>query len=113
DDGDDKTAHPVEQGSGRRAEETDEETDKESGGQPSKGPARKQLVFGHGSHHGTTTWAFGRESSTISPYAGDMDAAGVVPDWVQIPSLRLLVALADSGSVGAAARRIGMAQPNA
>ena len=34
-------------------------------------------------------------------------------DWVQIPSLRLLVALADSGSVGAAARRIGVEQPNA
>lgn len=49
----------------------------------------------------------------MRPYAGDMDAAGAVPDWVQIPSLRLLVALADSGSVGAAARRIGMAQPNA
>ncbi|MBE3002091.1 LysR family transcriptional regulator [Nocardiopsis sp. HNM0947] len=42
-----------------------------------------------------------------------MDEAGMMADWVQIPSLRLLAALADSGSVGAAARRVGIAQPNA
>lgn len=34
-------------------------------------------------------------------------------DWVQIPALRLVAALSDAPSVGAAARRIGMAQPNA
>jgi len=46
-------------------------------------------------------------------YAGDMGEARAAVDWVQIPSLRLLVALADSGSVGTAARRVGIAQPNA
>lgn len=34
-------------------------------------------------------------------------------DWVQIPTLRLLAALAEAPSVGAAARRVSMAQPNA
>lgn len=34
-------------------------------------------------------------------------------DWVQIPALRLLVALTDAGSLGVAARRVDVAQPNA
>lgn len=46
-------------------------------------------------------------------YDGDMGEGGLTTDWVQIPSLRLLAALADSGSVGAAARRVGIEQPNA
>ncbi|WP_040704307.1 LysR family transcriptional regulator [Nocardiopsis salina] len=42
-----------------------------------------------------------------------MDEPSAAADWVQIPSLRVLAALAESGSVGAAARRVGVAQPNA
>ncbi|WP_087006914.1 LysR family transcriptional regulator [Gulosibacter sp. 10] len=34
-------------------------------------------------------------------------------DWVQLPTLRLLVALSDAPSLSAAARSLGMAQPNA
>lgn len=39
--------------------------------------------------------------------------SSVMMDWVQIPALRLMVALSETPSIGAAARRIGMAQPNA
>lgn len=34
-------------------------------------------------------------------------------DWIHVPALRLLTALPEASSVGAAARRVGMAQPNA
>lgn len=34
-------------------------------------------------------------------------------DWVQLPVLRLVAALSEARSVGAAARQVGMAQPNA
>lgn len=40
-----------------------------------------------------------------------MDA--VNPDWLQLPAVRLLAALTEAPSLGAAARQVGMAQPNA
>lgn len=50
-------------------------------------------------------------------YDGDMDGrhdrGSATLDWVQIPALRLLVALTDAGSLGVAARRVDVAQPNA
>ena len=50
-------------------------------------------------------------------YDGDMDETAdrgsATLDWVQIPALRLLVALTDAGSLGVAARRVNIAQPNA
>lgn len=36
-----------------------------------------------------------------------------VPNWLQLPTLRLLVAVADTGSLTAGARSVGMAQSNA
>lgn len=42
-----------------------------------------------------------------------MTYGSTMMDWIQIPALRLVAALSEAPSVGAAARRTGMAQPNA
>lgn len=49
----------------------------------------------------------------MGAYDGDMTQDPTMMDWVQLPALRLVAALAETPSVSAAARRIGMAQPNA
>ncbi len=46
----------------------------------------------------------------MAAYGEDMSHA---VDWIQVPTLRLLVALEGSPSVGTAARNAGIAQPNA
>lgn len=42
-----------------------------------------------------------------------MTPVPAVPNWLQLPTLRLLVAVADTGSLTAGARTVGMAQSNA
>lgn len=49
----------------------------------------------------------------MGAYDSDMGSDSILTDWIQIPALRLLAALVDAPSVGAAGRQIGMAQPNA
>lgn len=46
-------------------------------------------------------------------YGSDMEYDLASMEWIQVPALRLLTELSQAASLGAAARRIGMAQPNA